>query len=221
MNGQIPVDYSYWNNSYSPSTPLVYGYEEVEGLIQKAHKREVNYYGQTDLFLYAALDQFLSHICGKRVAIMGSNVPWYEAIVIAYGGTAVTIEYNKIISKHPGIETMTVAEFAKKPETFDAVLSISSYEHDGLGRYGDPIDPQGDLKAMERTKAMLKPGGLLFLAIPVGKERIIWNANRVYGPKRLPMLFAGWKTIATFGFEAEVNFARQDPEQPVFVLALE
>ncbi len=33
-------------------------------------------------------------------------------------------------------------------EGFDMALSISSFDHDGLGRYGDPLDPVGDLKAM-------------------------------------------------------------------------
>lgn len=51
-------------------------------------------------------------------------------------------------------------EFEVNPRLFDAVVSISSYEHDGLGRYGDPINPDGDLIAMEKTKKMLKEDGL-------------------------------------------------------------
>jgi hypothetical protein len=41
---------------------------------------------------------------------------------------------------------------------FDVVLSISSFEHDGLGRYGDPLNPDGDLAAMRSTRRLLKPG---------------------------------------------------------------
>jgi hypothetical protein len=40
----------------------------------------------------------------------------------------------------------------------DFVFSFSSWEHDGLGRYGDPIDPWGDVKAMQRASCYVKPG---------------------------------------------------------------
>ena len=49
------------------------------------------------------------HIQGKKIGILGSTVPWYEAIVLAYGGMPVTIEYNKIESQHPELRTLTVA----------------------------------------------------------------------------------------------------------------
>ena len=31
---------------------------------------------------------------------------------------------------------------------YDAVVTYSSVEHAGLGRYGDPLDPDGDVAAM-------------------------------------------------------------------------
>ena len=43
--------------------------------------------------------------------------------------------------------------------TFDFAASFSSIEHSGLGRYGDPIDPIGDLREMLKIKCMLKKGG--------------------------------------------------------------
>jgi hypothetical protein len=36
-------------------------------------------------------------------------------------------------------------------------------EHDGLGRYGDPINPFGDLESIARARCLLKHGGILFL----------------------------------------------------------
>ena len=41
------------------------------------------------------------------------------------------------------------AYFEKNTDTFDSVVSFSSIEHSGLGRYGDPLDPDGDLKTMQ------------------------------------------------------------------------
>lgn len=53
-------------------------------------------------------------------------------------------------------------------------------EHIGLGRYGDPLDPNGDIKAMgELGRVLAKKGHLLFV-VPVGEPRIQFNAHRVY-----------------------------------------
>lgn len=53
-------------------------------------------------------------------------------------------------------------------------------EHIGLGRYGDPLDYNGDLKAIKELKRVLKPGGDLLFVVPVGKPRILFNAHRIY-----------------------------------------
>jgi SAM-dependent methyltransferase len=53
-------------------------------------------------------------------------------------------------------------------------------EHIGLGRYGDPIDPEGDLKAIAELRRVLARGGSLLFVVPVGKPRIQFNAHRIY-----------------------------------------
>jgi SAM-dependent methyltransferase len=53
-------------------------------------------------------------------------------------------------------------------------------EHIGLGRYGDPLDASGDLKAVRELVRVLAPGGNLLVAVPVGKPRVQFNAHRVY-----------------------------------------
>jgi SAM-dependent methyltransferase len=55
-------------------------------------------------------------------------------------------------------------------------------EHIGLGRYGDALDPEGDLKAMGELRRVLAPGGQLLLVVPVGRPRVVFNAHRVYDP---------------------------------------
>lgn len=56
-------------------------------------------------------------------------------------------------------------------ESFDAIVSISTIEHIGLGAYGDPSDPYGDVKTMQRCAAWLKPGGWMYLDVPCGEGR--------------------------------------------------
>lgn len=53
-------------------------------------------------------------------------------------------------------------------------------EHVGLGRYGDPLDPTGDMKAIGELKRVLAPGGSLLFVVPVGKPKIMFNAHRIY-----------------------------------------
>jgi hypothetical protein len=67
-----------------------------------------------------------------------------------------------------------------------------------VNRYGDPLRPNGDIEMMKKMKCLVRPGGLLFLSVPVSKDRIIWNMHRIYGKLRLPMLLAHWKIEKVF-----------------------
>lgn len=54
-------------------------------------------------------------------------------------------------------------------------------EHSGLGRYGDAIDPEGDLRAIAELKRVLAKGGSLLFVVPIGgRPRIQFNAHRIY-----------------------------------------
>jgi SAM-dependent methyltransferase len=58
---------------------------------------------------------------------------------------------------------------------------MHTVEHVGLGRYGDPVDYDGDLKAIRELKRVLAPGGDLLFVVPVGsRSRIHFNAHRIY-----------------------------------------
>ena len=63
---------------------------------------------------------------------------------------------------------------------------------------GDPIDPDADIAAMRNLKNSIIPGGLLYLAVPVGEDTILWNQGRIYGKLRLPRLLEGWDLVGTF-----------------------
>jgi SAM-dependent methyltransferase len=75
----------------------------------------------------------------------------------------------------------------------DSVTSLSCMhvlEHIGLGRYGDPLDPDGDLKAIGELVRVLAPGGDLLVATPVGQPRVAFNAHRVYDHEAFARYFA-------------------------------
>jgi SAM-dependent methyltransferase len=58
-------------------------------------------------------------------------------------------------------------------------------EHVGLGRYGDPIDPQGTLKALADLQRVLAPKGNLYLGLPIGRARVCFNAHRITSPDQV------------------------------------
>ncbi|GAB3941772.1 hypothetical protein GCM10028805_05470 [Spirosoma harenae] len=66
-------------------------------------------------------------------------------------------------------------------EYTDSISSLHVIEHFGLGRYGDPIDVQGHLKALDNIYRVLKPGGRFYFSVPVStKQGIVFNAHRVF-----------------------------------------
>ncbi|CAN5558263.1 hypothetical protein BH10PLA1_BH10PLA1_00720 [soil metagenome] len=65
-------------------------------------------------------------------------------------------------------------------QSLPSVSCLHVVEHIGLGRYGDPLDPDGDVKAMRELQRIVAPGGSLIFATPVGKPRICFNAHRIY-----------------------------------------
>jgi len=204
-----------WYIDGATGKPQFYDKEKIDELIALAKEGKTQYYGLTDSYLYACLEQY--PIEGKTVAVLGSVAPWYEAVVLAYGGIPYTIEYNKIETNDSRLNLITVEEFNKNPQKFDYALSISSFEHDGLGRYGDPVDPDGDFKAMKNTKEnIVKKGGYLFLSVPVGRDQLAFNAHRIYGRNRLNDLCEGWqiRTLSPSNFMDTLDIKYQ----PVLVL---
>jgi hypothetical protein len=141
-------------------------------------------------------------LSGKRVLVIGSEFPWLEACLLERGAAHVTtIEYSSIVSQHPQITVLlpsTVREMylngTLKP--FDGVATYSSIEHTGLGRYGDGLNPWGDIQQLAKAWCITKPGGFLMLGIPTSHDdEIVWNAHRIYGPNVLPHLTANWELI--------------------------
>lgn len=58
-------------------------------------------------------------------------------------------------------------------------------EHIGLGRYGDPLDPEGTIKAVEELQRVMAPGGYLYFSIPTGRPKTYFNAHRVLSPDEI------------------------------------
>lgn len=72
---------------------------------------------------------------GKRLLVVGSEIPWVEAMLLnGRAASVTTLEYGAIRSSHPQVTTYTPSVFAKeflagKLEPFDGIVSYSSLEH--------------------------------------------------------------------------------------------
>jgi hypothetical protein len=64
----------------------------------------------------------------------------------------------------------------------DSVSALHVIEHVGLGRYGDAIAADGWETAFRSLAAMVAPGGVLYISVPVGHQRVEFNAHRIFNP---------------------------------------
>ncbi len=69
--------------------------------------------------------------------------------------------------------------------SLESLSCLHVIEHIGLGRYGDPMDPDGWLKGLGELQRVLKPGGQLLLGTPCGRSRVVFHAHRVFSPKQI------------------------------------
>ena len=217
MGGTAGIVYAYDDSSRRKN--LYYPQQEVDRYIHKVLQGEETEYGTMDGFMRDAVAAF--PIDGLKIAVIGSERPRYEALCLANGAQPVTIEYSIIKTNDRRLEITTPALVFGSGRKFDAAISLSTYEHSGLGRYGDSIDPDADLAAMAQLKTIVKKDGLAYIAVPVGIETVFFNLHRVYGAKRLALLHQGWEVVGSFGFKEsdflEIDGATQI-HQPVFVL---
>lgn len=95
---------------------------------------------------------------------------------------------------HQGTCDLTALQFADL--SIPSLSCMHVVEHIGLGRYGDEIDPDGDLKAVFELNRVLAPEGNLLFVVPVtGKPRVMFNAHRIYGYDQIISYFPDLELI--------------------------
>ncbi len=82
----------------------------------------------------------------------------------------------------------------------DSISALHSIEHFGLGRYGDPIDYNGHLKAIENISKILQPNGKFYFSVPIGSQRIEFNAHRIFSVQYLIDLLNTMFYLNSFSF---------------------
>ena len=114
--------------------------------------------------------------------------------------TAVDLEAVSWPYEHPRLRLAQgdILNLPLPERHFDVILNCSAIEHVGLpGRYGVATERRdGDLEAMARMGALMKPGGTMLLTVPIGRDAVFPPLHRVYGAERLPRLLDGFRVAS-------------------------
>ena len=115
---------------------------------------------------------------GSSVAMLG---------VLSAQFPLVFVDYRPLKVRLDGLNTIA-GDITRLPFADASIASLSSLhviEHVGLGRYGDPIEPSGYVGALRELERVLAPGGQLYLSTPVGRERVCFNAHRIFATRTI------------------------------------
>lgn len=226
MHGKMPLvlrSQWYFASNYANTKKDNFFNESFIANLQKmANKgQNISVYGSDAMqVVQQAFDLYNEEIVGKHAFVVGTEYPWVEALLLnANVGHVTTMDYSDLISSHPRITAILPQKLAERylrhpRPMFDFGVSYSSVEHSGLGRYGDALNPNGDLEAMAQAWCLVKPGGYFFLNVESdhGSSYLAWNAHRVYGTERLKHLTANWNVTTMLHHKGQIVRVMQKVE---------
>lgn len=129
---------------------------------------------------------------GSRILDVGASESTVAVGLASLGYLVTALDPRRYPLAHANLKNHvgTVEDFSSD-ELFDAAIMLSSVEHFGLGAYGLPKDATADRRAVERTRELVRPGGLLILTTPFGLG-VADEFQRTYSKAQLDALLEGW-----------------------------
>jgi hypothetical protein len=129
---------------------------------------------------------------------IGSRIDGFIAHLLAFMPVTV-IDIRAIESPLPGLtflrdDATRLSRLADN--SVDSLSSLHVAEHFGLGRYSDPIEPDAWLCFASSLERVLRPGGRLYFSVPVGRERVDFNAHRVFAVPTILRAFSRLKLVS-------------------------
>ena len=123
---------------------------------------------------------------------VGSRVDGFVAHLLVFMPVTI-VDIRPLVSNIPRLTFLrddATALSMLKEKSVQSLSSLHAAEHFGLGRYSDPIDPDACFKFMDSLQRVVAPRGKLYFSVPVGRERVEFNAHRVFSPKTILERFA-------------------------------
>jgi SAM-dependent methyltransferase len=137
----------------------------------------------------------------QRHIDIGSRMDGFVAHLLTFMPVTV-LDIRPLASEVPGLEFVQADAtnlVGLADSSVDSISSLHAVEHFGLGRYGDEVDPDGWRKAMISLQRVLRPGGRLYFGVPVGHERLCFNAHRIFAPTQVLETFVDLKLVSFAG----------------------
>lgn len=133
---------------------------------------------------------------------VGSLVDGFVAHVAVFRKIEV-FDVRPLQSPHPNIifvQADFMADCTRLAHYCDSLSCLHALEHFGLGRYGDVIDYEGHLKGFRNLVSLLKVGGKFYFSVPIGPQRVEFNAHRVFDLRYLMWLFEKQFCVDAFSY---------------------
>ncbi|MDD4050000.1 MAG: DUF268 domain-containing protein [Candidatus ainarchaeum sp.] len=127
-----------------------------------------------------------------------------------YDYRPIKLNLKNISSNHADLTKLNF-----KTNTIQSLSCMHVVEHIGLGRYGDPIDPKGDLKAIKELKRVISKKGNLFFVVPIGNPKIIFNAHRIYSYNQIMSYFKNEFKLKEFSLITDTHKYIQNSKKKV------
>jgi SAM-dependent methyltransferase len=139
---------------------------------------------------------------------VGSRVDGFVAHLLTFMAVDV-VDIRPLNSNVSGLRFVQANATSMNGIPDDSIQSLSSLhavEHFGLGRYGDPVEPNACFAAMASFARVLRPGGRLYFSVPLGRERVEFNAHRVFAPETILSTFGDLKLVSFSAVTDSGNF---------------
>jgi SAM-dependent methyltransferase len=152
----------------------------------------------------------------QRIAELGPESHVDIGSRVDYVGflTAVTrvtfVDIRPLEADVDGLTTLagSILDLPFEDRSLESVSCLHVAEHIGLGRYGDPLDPEGTRKAAAELQRVLAPAGQLLFSGPVGVPRVCFNAHRIHSPDQILAMFPQLELVEFSGVDDHGRFRR-------------
>lgn len=139
---------------------------------------------------------------------IGSRIDGFIGHLLVFRNVEV-IDLRPVRSEIPGLNFVQSDATNLDGIDSDSLESISclhAAEHFGLGRYGDQVDPLAPKKFFKSLIRVLRLGGSLYLSLPIGVERVSFDAHRVFSVSTILEEFTDLELVEFSAFSKKYGF---------------